>query len=47
MPPQETTKAAAETYQVDTLEWGRVCAEKLTRRGDDARRYDLIDEAPK
>jgi hypothetical protein len=41
-PAQETTKGRAEAYQVDTLAWGRTCAERLRARGADAVRYDLI-----
>lgn len=41
-PPEQTTKSAVESYQVDTTAWGRTCQVKLMARGADAARYGLV-----
>lgn len=41
VPPQETVKSVAESYQVDTIAHARTCRRMLKARGEDAKRYGL------
>lgn len=46
-PPQMTTKARAEVFQLDTTAWGRSCQTMLKARGADAARYGLVEAKAK